>query len=100
MALFKTSTQEEAVFWEKYKDYSYRYTRHQLAHMLAVSPNRISVARLREYYYAAGVRPDEFMVRKLAPPSMDRGFGRDWQFEIRFAGPEVVSVLRLSGLII
>jgi hypothetical protein len=98
MALFKSSTPEEDAFWEKYKLYSYKYMRKDLALLLGVEPKRISLPLLREKFYGVGVQPNEFVVRKTAryPASYSH---MDWEFEIRFAGPEVVSLLLLAGLL-
>ncbi len=98
MALFKSSTPEEDQFWAQYGDYSYKYMRKDLAALLGVSPARISMSLLREKFYTVGIQPNEFVVRKTAryPASYSH---MDWEFEVRFAGPEVVSLLRLAGLI-
>ena len=98
MALFKSSTPEEDAFWAQYSNYSYKFMRKDLALLLGVDPNRISVNLLREKFYTVGIQPNEFVVRKTAryPSNYTH---RDWEFELRFAGPEVVSLLRLAGLI-
>lgn len=95
MALFKQFTPEEQAFWEMYSEYSYKYMRLDLARMLDVPPKRISVSLLRELFYTVGVQPNEFMIRRTSRYYTHR----DWEFEIRFAGPEVVSLLRLAGVI-
>lgn len=98
MALFKSSTPQEDAFWETYSDYSYKYMRRDLAALLGVPAKRISMPLLREKFYSVGIQPHEFLVRKTVryPASYSH---MDWEFEIRFAGPEVVSLLRLAGLI-
>lgn len=98
MAIFKQFTPEEQAFWEEYSEYSYKLMRRDLAVMLGVEPKRISVSLLREHFYTVGVQPHEFMIRRTA--RYPRGYmHRDWEFELRFAGPEVVSLLRLAGII-
>ena len=98
MALFKSSTPEEDAFWAEYSNYSYKFMRKDLALLLGVAPARISMPLLREKFYTVGIQPNEFVVRKTAryPANYTH---RDWEFELRFAGPEVVSLLRLAGLI-
>ena len=98
MALFKSHTPEEAEFWAQYALYSYKYMRRDLAVLLGVPAKRISIALLREKFYEAGIQPHEFLLRKT-PRYPSSYTHMDWEFEIRFAGPEVVSVLRLSGLL-
>ena len=98
MALFKSSTAEEEEFWAQYSDYSYKYMRKDLAVLLNVPAKRISLSLLREKFYTVGIQPHEFLLRKTVryPASYTH---MDWEFEIRFAGPEVVSLLRLAGLL-
>jgi len=98
MPVYKNFTPEENEFWETYKDYSYTYMRLDLAKLLDVPSKRVSVPLLRELFYTAGVQPHEFLIRTNAryPASYSH---MDWQFEIRFAGPEVVSLLKLAGLV-
>lgn len=98
MALFKSSTPEEQQFWDQYAQYGYKYMRKDLAVLLNVPAKRISHSLLRELFYTVGIQPHEFLVRKT--PRYPTSYNHmDWEFEIRFAGPEVVSVLRLSGLL-
>lgn len=99
MALFKQFTPEEQAFWDLYSEYSYKYMRLDLAHMLGVDPKRLSVKLLREHFYTVGIQPHEFLVKKTARYPHEYNH-RDLEFEIRFAGPEVVSLLRLAGVIV
>ena len=99
MALFREFTDAEQVFWDQYSEYSYKYMRLELARMLGVQPKRISKNLLCEYFYRAGVKPNEFLISRPRARYPQDYSHRDWEFEIRFAGPEVVSLLRLSGLI-
>lgn len=99
MAVFKQFTDEEQVFWDQYADYSYKFMRLELARMLGVLPKRISKGMLCEYFYQVGIKPNEFLISRPTPRYPQTYSHRDWEFEIRFAGPEVVSLLRLSGLI-
>ena len=98
MPKFKDLNDAEQAFWDQYSAYSYKYMRRDLALMLGVPAKRISMSLLRERFYDAGIQPHEFLVRKTAryPDSYSH---MDWEFEIRFAGPEVVSLLRLAGII-
>jgi hypothetical protein len=98
MALFKSHTPEEDQFWAQYALNSFKYMRKDLAVLLGVPAKRISLALLREKFYSVGIQPHEFLLRKTprSPPSYTH---MDWEFEIRFAGPEVVSLLRLAGLL-
>ncbi len=98
MALFKSSTPQEEEFWAQYSDYSYKYMRKDLAMLLGVAPARINMQLLREKFYTVGIQPNEFVVRKT--PRYPASYSHmDWEFEIRFAGPEVVSLLKLGGLV-
>ena len=98
MAKFKDLNDIEQAFWDQYSAYSYKYMRRDLAELLGVPAKRISMSLLRERFYEAGIQPNEFLLRKTAryPASYSH---MDWEFEIRFAGPEVVSLLRLAGII-
>jgi len=98
MALFKSHTPEEDQFWAQYALHSYKYMRKDLAVLLGVLPARISNSLLREKFYSVGIQPHEFMVRKTARYPVNYNH-RDWEFEIRFAGPEVVSLLKLAGFV-
>ena len=93
MPVFREGTPEEQAFWEANAAYRVVPSRTQLANAFGVHPSKLTVNIIRQRMSQFGIRPDEFMVRK-ANATAAAGL-----IEIRVAGPEVMAIIKLSGLL-
>ena len=82
---------EEKEFWEKNKDFAVVYTKTELAKLQKINRDQVTTNRTRSWLYEhCGIQPHEFLVKRI------NSYSYEPTIEIRFGGPDIMSIYKLS----
>ncbi len=82
---------EEKEFWEKNAEYSVVVSKSELAKMQKIHRDDVTTKGTMLWLWEyCGIQPHEFLVKRIDSYSYDP------EIEIRFGGPEIMSIYRLA----